>query len=74
MKLTTCTVTLRQIQLIPELGSARRTPSVLLYYKFNLSGSLLTRVDLLTTVGLGTAFGAVDTQTLVFVSARESAL
>ena len=49
--------------MIPQLGSARRTPSVLLYYKLNLSGGLLTRVDLLTTVGLGTAFGAVDTLT-----------
>ena len=47
--------------MIPQLGSARRTPSVLLYYTFSLSGGLLTRVDLLTTVGLCAVDKLTDT-------------
>ena len=52
-----------------QLGSARRTPSVLLY-KLNLSGGLITLVDLLTAIGLATAFGAVDTDTGVCSRSR----
>ena len=52
-----------------QLGSARRTHSVLLY-KFNLSGGLITLVDLLTAIGLATAFGAVDTDTGVCSCSR----
>ncbi len=45
-----------------QLGSARRTHSVLLY-TFNLSGGLITLVDLLTDIGLTTTSGSVDTYT-----------
>ena len=47
-----------------QLGSPRRTPSVVLY-KFNLPGGLITLAYLLTAIGLTTVVGALDTYTRV---------